>query len=50
MLTGQTDLAEIEAAVAAGVADAHYAKPVAAGALRGHVEEALRLHARRNRV
>ena len=50
MLTGQTDLAEIEAAVAAGVADAHYAKPVAAGALRGHVEKALRLHARRNRV
>ena len=50
MLTGQTDLAEIEAAVAAGVADAHYAKPVAAGVLRSHVEEALRLHARRNRV
>jgi len=50
MLTGQTDLAEIEAAVAAGVADAHYAKPVAAGVLRSHVEEALGLQAERARV
>ncbi|MEH6436247.1 response regulator [Massilia sp. DD77] len=47
MLTGQSDLAEIEAAMAAGVVDAHHAKPVAAGELRGHVEEALRLHRRR---
>ncbi|MBQ5962861.1 response regulator [Massilia sp. ZL223] len=50
MLSGQTDLAEIEAAVAAGVADAHYAKPVAAGELRAYLEEAFRLHARRARV
>ena len=42
MLTGQSDLAEIEAAQAAGVVDSHYAKPVAAGELRGYVEQSLR--------
>jgi two-component system cell cycle response regulator len=47
MLSGQTDLAEIEAATAAGIVDAHHAKPVTTGALRGYVEEALRLQRRR---
>lgn len=43
MLTGQQDLAEIESALRTGVADAHYAKPVAAATLRERVREALAL-------
>ena len=43
MLTGQQDLAEIEAALRAGVLDAHYAKPVSASSLRERVREALAL-------
>jgi two-component system cell cycle response regulator len=41
MLTGQQDLAEIESALRSGLADAHYAKPVAAASLRQHMREAL---------
>jgi len=41
MLTGQQDLAEIEAALRAGIADAHYAKPVSAAGLRERMREAL---------
>ena len=47
MLTGQQDLAEIEAALQSGVADAHYAKPVSAATLREHIGVALALHAGR---
>ena len=47
MLTGQPDLSEIEAAMAKGVVDGHFVKPVAAGALRERIDEALRLHAQR---
>jgi len=43
MLTGQQDLAEIDAALRSGVADAHYAKPVSAGSLRQRMHEALAL-------
>ncbi len=43
MLTGQQDLAEIDAALRAGVADAHYAKPVSAATLRASLREALDL-------
>ena len=43
MLTGQQDLAEIDAALRSGVADAHYAKPVSAGSLRQRMREALGL-------
>jgi two-component system cell cycle response regulator len=43
MLTGQKDLAEIEAALRSGVADAHYAKPVSAAGLRERMREALAL-------
>ncbi|MFC0252623.1 response regulator [Massilia consociata] len=43
MLTGQQDLAEIEAALRAGVADAHYAKPVSAASLRERMREATAL-------
>ena len=42
MLTGQQDLAGVEAAVQSGVADAHYAKPVSAKSLRECMAEALR--------
>ena len=42
MLTGQQDLAGVEAAVRSGVADAHYAKPVSAKSLRECMAEALR--------
>ncbi|WP_020654890.1 response regulator [Massilia niastensis] len=47
MLSGQLDLAEIEAAMDAGVIDGHYAKPAAAGPLRERMALAFRLHARR---
>lgn len=43
MLTGQQDLAEIDAALRSGVLDAHYAKPVSASSLRERVREALAL-------
>ncbi|MEX5744226.1 response regulator [Massilia sp. X63] len=43
MLTGQQDLAEIEAALRSGVAEAHYAKPVSAASLRARMREALLL-------
>ena len=43
MLTGQQDLAEIDAALRSGAVDAHYAKPVSAGSLRERVREALAL-------
>jgi two-component system cell cycle response regulator len=43
MLTGQKDLAQIEAALRSGVADAHYAKPVSAASLRERMREALAL-------
>lgn len=43
MLTGQQDLAEIDAALRSGVADAHYAKPVSASSLRERMREALAL-------
>lgn len=48
MLTGQTDLSDIEAAMARGAVDAHHAKPVTAGALRAYLDEALRLQAQRS--
>jgi two-component system cell cycle response regulator len=43
MLTGQHDLTEIEDALRAGVADAHYAKPVSAASLRERIRQALAL-------
>ena len=43
MLTGQQDLADIEAALRSGVADAHYAKPVSAASLRERIHAALAL-------
>ena len=43
MLTGQQDLAGVEAAVRSGVADAHYVKPMAAQSLRERIAEALQL-------
>ncbi len=50
MLTGQQDLAGVEAAVRSGAADAHYAKPVSAKSLRERMAEALRQQeARRQR-
>ena len=48
MLTGQQDMAEIEAALRSGVADAHYAKPVSAAGLREHLRQALALQRRRS--
>ncbi|MCD2516094.1 response regulator [Massilia sp. G4R7] len=42
MLTGQQDLAGVEAAVHSGVAHAHYAKPLSAKSLREHIAAALR--------
>ncbi|MEW6763857.1 MAG: response regulator [Pseudomonadota bacterium] len=50
MLTGQQDLAGVEAAVQSGVADAHYAKPVSAKSLRERMAEALRQHEARQRI
>jgi len=47
MLSGQPDLREIEAAIAAGVADEHYIKPVSAGQLRERLGAAFRLHVER---
>lgn len=47
MLTGQAELGEIEAGIASGSVDAHYAKPVTAAALRHYVDQALRLHGER---
>jgi len=43
MLTGQQDLAAVEAAVHSGAAHAHYAKPLSAKALRAHIADALQL-------
>ncbi len=43
MLTGQQDLAGVEAAVRSGVADAHYAKPLSAHSLRERIADALTL-------
>ncbi len=48
MLTGQQDMAEIEAALRSGVADAHYAKPVSAAGLRARMREALALQRTRS--
>ena len=50
MLTGQQDLAGVEAAVHSGVADAHYAKPVSAKSLRERMAEALRRQEARRRL
>lgn len=50
MLTGQQDLAGVEAAVHSGVADAHYAKPVSATSLRERMAEALRQQEARRRL
>ena len=47
MLTGQQDLAEIDAALRAGIADAHYAKPVSAQSLRLSIRDAVALQRRR---
>lgn len=47
MLSGQTELGEIEAAIASGVADDHYAKPLSAHALRERIDAAFRLRRRR---
>ncbi|MGF6275452.1 two-component system cell cycle response regulator [Massilia sp. UYP11] len=47
MLSGQPDLAEIEAAIACGVADGHYVKPLGARALRERIDEAFRLQRQR---
>ncbi|QOY96011.1 response regulator [Massilia sp. UMI-21] len=43
MLTGQQDLADIEAALRSGVAEAHYTKPVSAAMLRERMRKALAL-------
>lgn len=47
MLTGQQDLGAIDAALRAGIADAHYAKPVSAHSLRLSIREAVALQRRR---
>lgn len=47
MLSGQPDLTEIEAAIAAGVADDHYVKPLGARILRERIDEAFRLQRQR---
>ena len=47
MLSGQPDLSEIEAAIAAGVADEHYIKPVSAMQLRERLGAAFRLRSER---
>jgi len=47
MLSGQPDLGEIEAAIAAGVADGHYIKPMGARVLREQLGQAFRLQSRR---
>ncbi|UVW30163.1 response regulator [Massilia sp. H6] len=43
MLTGQQDLADIDAALRAGFADAHYAKPVSASTLRASLRKGVAL-------
>ncbi|WP_306393886.1 response regulator [Telluria beijingensis] len=47
MLSGQPDLNEIEAAIASGVADDHYVKPLGARMLRERIDEAFRLQSQR---
>lgn len=47
MLSGQPDLSEIEAAIASGVADGHYIKPLGARTLRERIDEAFRLQSQR---
>ena len=47
MLSGQPDLSEIEAAIASGVADDHYVKPLGARTLRERIDEAFRLQSQR---
>jgi len=47
MLSGQPDLTEIEAAIASGVADDHYVKPLGARILRERIDEAFRLQSQR---
>lgn len=47
MLSGQPDLSEIEAAIASGVADDHYVKPLGARSLRERIDEAFRLQSQR---
>lgn len=47
MLSGQPDLSEIEAAIASGVADDHYIKPLGARMLRERIDEAFRLQRQR---
>jgi two-component system cell cycle response regulator len=47
MLSGQPDLTEIEAAIASGVADDHYIKPLGARTLRERIDEAFRLQSQR---
>jgi len=47
MLSGQPDLSEIEAAIASGVADDHYIKPLGARTLRERIDEAFRLQSQR---
>jgi len=43
MLSGQPDLGEIEAAIAAGIADGHYIKPMGARILREQIGQAFQL-------
>ncbi|MFN3790919.1 response regulator [Massilia sp.] len=50
MLTGQQDLAEIDAAQRSGLIDAHYAKPVSASSLRERIRAALALARSRRRA
>lgn len=50
MLSGQPDLTEIEAAIASGVADDHYVKPLGARTLRERIDEAFRLQSQRGAV
>jgi len=47
MLSGQPDLSAIEDAIASGVADDHYIKPLGARVLRERIDEAFRLQRQR---
>lgn len=47
MLSGQPDLREIEAAIASGIADGHYIKPLGARVLRERIDEAFQLQSQR---
>ena len=47
MLSGQPDLTEIEAAIATGIADGHYIKPLGAAQLRERLGAAFRLQSER---